>query len=75
MRWQLEKEEQVDEHTRLEWHRSTRCSSGGCIEVARTAEEFLVRDSKVSGGSILSFGADGWGDFVAAVCTGEFSTR
>jgi hypothetical protein len=66
----------VDErHTRLEWHRSARCSSGGCIELARAGEEFLVRDSKVNGGSILSFGADGWGAFVAAVCAGEFSTR
>jgi hypothetical protein len=64
-----------DRHARLDWHRSTRCSSGGCIELARAGEEFLVRDSKVSGGPILSFGRVAWGEFVASVNAGDFSAE
>jgi hypothetical protein len=65
----------VDErHTQLAWHRSTRCSNGGCIELARAGEEFLVRDSKVDGGSILSFSRAAWGEFVLGVTAGDFGT-
>lgn len=72
----VEKEAQVDErHTRLGWHRSTRCSSGGCVELARADEEFFVRDSKVSGGPILTFSRAAWGDFLAAVNAGDFDAN
>jgi hypothetical protein len=76
MRWHGEKEDHVDErHARLGWHRSTRCSSGGCIELARDGEEFLVRDSKVDDGPILSFSRLAWGEFVAAVNEGDLSAE
>ena len=64
-----------ERHTQLGWHRSTRCSSGGCIELARAGGEFLVRDSKVNGGPILSFSRAAWGEFVAAVKATDLSAK
>ena len=55
----------------LQWRRSTRCSSGSCVEAARTADVWLVRDSKENGGPILSFGRSEWTAFISAVKTGE----
>jgi hypothetical protein len=43
--------------------------------LARDGEEFLVRDSKVNGGPILSFGRMAWGEFVASVNAGDFSAE
>jgi len=56
----------------LAWRKSTRCATGGCIEVATTPGRSLVRDSKDVGGPILTFENSSWSDFVAAVRTGEF---
>jgi hypothetical protein len=41
------------------------------VEAARTADGYLVRDSKVTGGPILSFGRLEWTAFISAVKTGE----
>lgn len=54
-------------HMQLGWHRSTRCSSGGCVEVVNTHDSVLVRDSKQNGGEILAFAPDAWRAFVADV--------
>jgi hypothetical protein len=43
--------------------------------LARDGEEFLVRDSKVNGGPILSFSRLAWGEFVAAVNAGDFGAE
>ena len=60
-------------HGKVDWVKSTRCSTGGCVEVAVMGEEHLVRDSKLMDGSpILAFGPDGWKDFLRAVVAGEF---
>jgi hypothetical protein len=64
----------VDErHTQLGWHRSTRCSTGGCVETSLTADACLVRDSKELGGAILSFDRSAWTDFISSVKAGEIS--
>ena len=69
-----EGEQQVDQrHTQLAWRRSTRCSTGGCVEVSRTADSFLVRDSKQIESAILSFGTAEWMEFISAVKAGEVS--
>jgi hypothetical protein len=59
-------------HTLSGWHRSTRCSTGACIEVAHTNRTVLIRDSKVSGGVILEFTQGAWSDFVSAAIRSEF---
>jgi hypothetical protein len=59
-------------HTQLAWRRSTRCSTGACVEVSRTAESCLVRDSKQTEKSpILSFGVTQWMEFISAVKADE----
>ncbi|WP_430781091.1 DUF397 domain-containing protein [Actinoplanes sp. G11-F43] len=54
------------------WRRSSRCSTGTCVEVARVAEQVLIRDSKVPGSAILSFSREEWDAFVAGVKAGDF---
>ncbi|HWS31683.1 MAG TPA: DUF397 domain-containing protein [Actinoplanes sp.] len=54
------------------WRRSGRCSTGACVEVARVAEQVLIRDSKVPGGAILTFTREEWIAFVAGVRDGDF---
>jgi len=71
---ELEMEKAMDmRHDQVTWSKSTRCASGGCIEVATTGRDHLVRDSKLlSGSPILTFGAESWRDFLAAVAADEF---
>lgn len=54
------------------WRRSRRCSTGACVEVARVAEQVLIRDSKIPGGAILAFTREEWNAFVAGVKDGDF---
>jgi hypothetical protein len=58
-------------HMQLSWHRSSRCSSGGCVEMASTVETVLVRDSKLRDSAILSFEPAAWNAFVTAAVAGE----
>jgi hypothetical protein len=60
-------------HMQLRWRRSSRCSSGSCVEAARTAESWLVRDSKEDSGPILSFSRSEWKAFISAVTAGEIA--
>ena len=53
-----------------EWRRG-RCTSGTCVEVAKVADQVLVRDSK-DPDVILSFSPDEWDAFLDAAATGEF---
>ncbi|GIJ47580.1 hypothetical protein Val02_44660 [Virgisporangium aliadipatigenens] len=55
------------------WKKSTKCSSGGCVEVAPAPSAQLVRDSKLLDESpILVFAEARWREFVAGVKDGQF---
>lgn len=55
---------------------STRCSSGGCVEVAPLpGGGAVVRDNKDRGREPLTFTGPEWSDFVAGVKDGEFDFR
>jgi len=56
----------------VKWHKSTRCGSNACVEVAKVDNEYLVRDSKNPDAAPLSFTADEWTAFVEGVSAGEF---
>jgi hypothetical protein len=55
----------------LDWRRSSRCTSGTCVEVARQGDAIRVRDSK-SPEVVLSFSREEWAAFVEAAAAGEF---
>ena len=63
----------ADQIDRPTWHRSTRCGSSTCIEVARIGNQYLIRDSKDPDAEPLSFTAEEWTAFVHAVKTDEFT--
>ena len=50
------------------WRKSSYSGSNGgeCVEVA-TAEAVLIRDTADRGGAVLSFTADAWRAFIAAI--------
>ncbi|MGY4988684.1 DUF397 domain-containing protein [Streptomyces nigrescens] len=56
------------------WFKSSYSDNGGdCIEVAANIPGAVpVRDSKDTNGPALTFSANGWSSFVAAVKGGEF---
>lgn len=56
------------------WFKSSYSDNGGdCIEVAANITGAVpVRDSKDPNGPALTFSANGWSSFVAAVKGGEF---
>jgi uncharacterized protein DUF397 len=56
----------------LRWRRSTRCTSGTCVEIATVGDTYLVRDAKDPNGAVLSVDAAGWAAFLSAVKAGEF---
>lgn len=58
----------------LTWRRSSRCSIGSCVEVARTPSAFLVRDSKQSGvhdQPVIALDAGAWPDLLDALALGR----
>jgi hypothetical protein len=54
------------------WHRSTRCGSDACVEVATVDRIVGVRDSRDRQGPVLVFRFDEWTAFLAGVRDGEF---
>ena len=56
----------------LVWRRSSECTAGSCVEVARVAGGYLVRDAKNPDAAPLSFTDDEWDAFVRAVKRDEF---
>ena len=54
------------------WLKSSSCSGGSCVEVAKVADEFLIRDSKNPEMAPLHFTQDEWSAFVKGVNAGEF---
>lgn len=56
------------------WHKSSRCGSSTCVEVARVGDDtYLIRDSKQPEMPALSFTKDEWIAFRDGVRGGEFS--
>lgn len=45
----------LQQYGSLAWKKSTASGSGGCVEVARSGEMLLVRDSKNPSGSNFTF--------------------
>jgi hypothetical protein len=54
-----------------QWRRSTRCSTGACVEVAEGSDAVLVRDSKQPEGGNLRISHVAWMAFIAAISVGE----
>ena len=54
------------------WVKSTRCSAATCVEVAKVADQYLIRDSKRPDVAPLSFTKEEWTAFVEGVNAGEF---
>ena len=57
------------------FRKSSRCSGGSCVEVARDGDQYLIRDSKRPEVAPLAFTKDEWVAFVEGVSAGEFSFR
>ena len=60
-----------EHHIPLRWQRSSFCSNGSCVEVARTLRTVQVRDSKDPAGARLSVPVAAWRDFIASVKRGD----
>jgi hypothetical protein len=58
--------------TEPQYRKSSRCSGGNCVEVARDGDRYLIRDSKHPEVAPLRFTADEWAAFTGAVQRGEF---
>ncbi|WP_127500091.1 DUF397 domain-containing protein [Actinoplanes solisilvae] len=54
------------------WRKSSRCSSGTCVEVAKVDGQYLVRDSKNPELPAHAFTEAEWLAFVAGVKADEF---
>ena len=54
------------------WQRSSHCTGGTCVEVAKVDDAYLIRDSKNPMVAVLSFTEDEWAAFTAGVNAGEF---
>jgi hypothetical protein len=63
------------QHEEPLWRKSSRSTSGACVEVAQQPKTILVRDSKDPEGAILTFGRDSFAAFIAAVANGDFDRR
>jgi hypothetical protein len=57
------------------WRKSTRSSSGNCVEVAPLSDTVLIRDSKDRSGPILAFDRAVFAAFIDGVAHGEFDLR
>lgn len=60
-------------HSTLLYHKSSRCTTGGCVEVAPLPDGgAVVRDTKDRNREPLTFDRQEWVDFVSGVKNGEF---
>jgi len=57
------------------WRKSSRSSTGNCVEVWRQPDEVLLRDSKDPHGAVLTFDRSAFSGFLAGVQAGEFDLR
>jgi Domain of unknown function (DUF397) len=57
----------------LEWRKARRsANNGACVELAPTARQILIRDSKTQNGPTIAYSKDSWKLFVASAKTGHF---
>ncbi|GAA3956238.1 DUF397 domain-containing protein [Actinoplanes auranticolor] len=56
----------------LQWRKSSHCSNGTCVEVAKHDGQYLVRDSKNPNADPLTFTTDEWSAFVQGINEGQF---
>ncbi|MGH3765721.1 MAG: DUF397 domain-containing protein [Pseudonocardiaceae bacterium] len=63
---------ELDQQCSLLWKKSTASGASGCVEVARTGEMVLVRDSKVPTGTFLTFSDAEWRRFLAGTDADQF---
>ncbi len=54
------------------WRKSSRSTSGACVEVAPQLGSILIRDSKDPQGPVLTFGRESFAAFISGVAAGEF---
>ncbi|WP_106618236.1 DUF397 domain-containing protein [Saccharothrix carnea] len=56
------------------WRKSSRSNgqNGACVEVALTAEQTLIRDSKNPAGARLAFGAGSAASFISQIKAGRY---
>jgi Domain of unknown function (DUF397) len=64
--------ESLDVIWRLQWRKSSRCGSDGCVEVAISNNRVFVRNSKDRGSTHLVFEAAEWRAFLAGAQNHEF---
>ena len=55
-----------------QWLKSSHCGTNACVEVAKVADQFLVRDSKNPDAPALTFTQDEWTAFLDGAAAGEF---
>ncbi|GAB2613255.1 hypothetical protein Aab01nite_69310 [Paractinoplanes abujensis] len=56
-----------------QWRRSSRCTGGNCVEVAKVEGGYLIRDSKNPDLAPHSFTEAEWQAFVAGVKADDFT--
>lgn len=56
----------------LKWKRSSKCTGGTCVEVAKVEDGVLIRDGKNPQSGVLAFTAAEWLAFTAGVKAQEF---
>jgi hypothetical protein len=54
------------------WYKSSRCSTGACVEVLAGNDEVLLRDSENPEGARLSVSISAWSYFIAGIKEGRF---
>jgi Domain of unknown function (DUF397) len=54
----------------LEWHRSSCCNGGTCVEVSRLGDVVMLRHSAYPDGAILTVRRDQWQDWLSWVKDG-----
>jgi hypothetical protein len=57
------------------WRRSSKCSTGTCVEIAAVDGGYLVRDSKRPQQQPMFFTAEELSVFATAFVAGEFATE
>jgi hypothetical protein len=58
-----------------QWRRSSRCSTGACVEVATGGDAVMVRDSKQPEGGNLRIDNVAWMSFITAISVGEIGSN
>ncbi|MGA5301696.1 DUF397 domain-containing protein [Nucisporomicrobium flavum] len=61
----------MHDHKQPEWHKSTRSSSGACVEIKKESDRVLMRDSKDRSGPVLAFDLDAFRAFIADLKAGD----